>query len=265
MATLSPDPREAATARNPETRRRFARLRTLIADERRRRRLLLAGALIALLCVAGLTLLARAYEVLPFDVWFTQGAQSLQWSLVSQLMYAVSWVGYAPWSGVAVGVATLLVGLLLGWRDGLYLLAITAAQGLLNALIKRTIGRPRPLDSVVEVFVPEHGFSFPSGHVMFYSVFFGFLLFLALTRLPGGWLRWLIAVPLALLVLLVGPSRIILGSHWLSDVLAAYLLGFAILALAIEGYLRVLAPATPSLQRGAIAAVDEQREERARS
>lgn len=258
--SLTEPPAPPPGAHHPETRRRFALLRALIYDRRRRHRLLLIGALLAMLSVAGLTLLARLYEVLSFDVWFTRGVQGFEWPLVSQLMYAVSWVGYAPWSGVVVVVATLLVGLLLGWRDGLFLLLITVAQGLLNALIKTLIGRPRPLDSAVEVFVPEQGFSFPSGHVMFYSVFFGFLLFLTLTRLPQGWPHRLLALPLALLVLLVGPSRIILGSHWLSDVIAAYLIGLLILGLAIEGYLHFLAPPAPADQAGVVGALDAQRE-----
>ena len=245
---------------HPETRQRFAQLRSLIYDERRRHRLVLLGALIALVLVAGLTLLARLYTVLPFDVWFTQELQEHQWSLVTRLMVAVSAIGYTPWSAITIVAGTVLVGVLLGWRDGLYLLVITGVQGLVNALIKTAIGRPRPIDSLVDVFVPVHGFSFPSGHVMFYTVFFGFLLFLTVTRLPQSWLRWVIAVPLAALVLLVGSSRIILGAHWLSDVLAAYLLGLVLLVVAIEGYIHFLVPPTPAAERGVMRHVDEQRE-----
>lgn len=244
---------------DPETQQRFAVLRTLVYDTRRRHRMLFFGAVLALLAVVGITLLARLYTVLPFDVWFTLELQALQSTIVTQMMVAVSVVGYLPWSVVAVAAGVLLIGLLLGWRDGLYLLAITLAQGLINALIKRAIGRPRPLDTLVEVFVPSPGFSFPSGHVMFYTVFFGFLLFLVLTRMPAALLRLLLAIPLAGLVLLVGPSRIILGAHWLSDVVAAYLLGLVILVGAIEAYLHVLAPSAPSEERGLVGRYDETR------
>ncbi len=246
--------------RHPEARRRFALLRSLITDHKRRHRLILIGTLLALLAVAVLSALARIYTVLPIDVWFTQELQAEPWALFTRLMVAVSWVGYAPWSAVSVGIGTLLVGVLLGWRDGMYLLLVTLAQGLVNALIKRSIGRPRPIDTLVDVFTPASGFSFPSGHVMFYTVFFGLLLFLVLTRVPSVWLRWLLGVPLAALVLLVGPSRIILGAHWLSDVIAAYLLGLAILVLAIEGYIHFLAPSTPAAERGLIRQYDQRRE-----
>jgi undecaprenyl-diphosphatase len=233
-------PRAASSEpQDPAARSRFAPLRSLIFDERRRHRVLLACSLFALVVVACLTVLARLYTVLPVDVWFTTELQENEWELVSQIMYAVSIVGYAPWSAIMVGVASTLVALILGWRDGLYLMLVTVAQGLVNIAIKAAIGRPRPLDTAVEVFVPEHGFSFPSGHVMFYTVFFGFLLFLVLTRPMRVALRWLLGAPLAALILLVGPSRIILGSHWLSDVLAAYLLGLVLLVLAIEGRLHL--------------------------
>lgn len=249
-----------AQRRREELRRRFALLRALIYDQRLRHRVVLVGALLALLAVAGLTVLASLYAVFPLDVEFTRELQEDQWAIAAQLMYLVSLPGYAPWSWALVAVATLAVGLLLGWRDGLYLLLLTAAQGLVNGVIKRAIGRPRPIDSLVDVFVPNHGFSFPSGHVMFYTVFFGFLLFLVIARMPGGLWRWVAALPLAALVLLVGPSRLILGAHWLSDVLAAYLLSLVILVLGIEGYIHYLAPSRPEAQRGLVGRLDEQRE-----
>jgi membrane-associated phospholipid phosphatase len=224
------------------TRRRFARLHGLLSDPGRRRRLLLVGTLLALSIVVCLTLLARLYTVMPLDVWFTRELQERQWSAVAQVMYAVSLFGYLPWSVLTVAVGTTLVGWLLDWRAGVYLLLITIGQGLINAGIKGAIGRPRPITTLVEVFVPEHGFSFPSGHVMFYTVFFGLLVVFILIHRPQPRLRALLSAPLITLVVLIGPSRIILGSHWLSDVLAAYLLGIVLLALASEGYLRFLAP-----------------------
>jgi undecaprenyl-diphosphatase len=70
---------------------------------------------------------------------------------------------------------------------------------------------------------------------MFYTIFFGVLIFLARQWLPRAPARAL-ALLMGSLVVLVGPSRIYLGAHWLSDVLAAYLLGAIMLAFAVEGY-----------------------------
>lgn len=245
-------------SRQAETRRRFARLRALRHNPRLRRRLLLVVFALVLAAVVALAALARALVVLPLDLWFTRELQERQLVLLERAMYAVSVFGYRPWSVVTVAVGTLLAGAAFGWRDGLYLLAITLGQGLVNAAIKLGIGRPRPVDGVVEVFVPEQGYSFPSGHVMFYTVFFGFIAVLLLTRLPHPRLRWALSAPAIALVALVGPSRIILGAHWLSDVIAAYLLGLSILALAVELYVERLAPPTPAAQGGLVGAYDEQ-------
>ena len=111
-------------------------------------------------------------------------------------------------------------GLRWGWRTGGYLALISALQGAANWLIKAALGRPRPLDPLVRVLGAEQGNSFPSGHVMFYTVFFGFVLFLAWTRLRSGIVRGAVIAAAAALVVGVGPSRIALGAHWLSDVLA---------------------------------------------
>ncbi len=215
-----------------------AALLALVADPARRHRLLGIGALLALLIVALLSILTRLSVALRLDLWFTQEVQEHRWRILLDIMAGVSIFGSMPWALVTIGGGVLLVWLWLGWRQAGYLFAITVGQGLINAAIKSAIGRPRPIAGVVDVFVPEQGYSFPSGHVMFYTVFFGFFVALILLHLPPGRLRLIAAAPPALLVLLVGPSRIFLGAHWLSDVVAAYLLGFTILAFAIEGFVR---------------------------
>ena len=86
------------------------------------------------------------------------------------------------------------------------------------------------------MFQPLDSYSFPSGHVLFYAAFFGFLCFLGSTLLKGSWLRALLLIGLGALIALVGLSRIHLGQHWFSDVLAAYLLGSVWLALTVYVY-----------------------------
>ncbi len=74
---------------------------------------------------------------------------------------------------------------------------------------------------------------YPSGHTAFYVVSFGYLIFPAYIFIKRTWLKRIIIILLALVILLVGPSRVYLHVHWLSDVVASYFLGFAILILLI--------------------------------
>ena len=239
-----------------QTKERFHRLRVLIHDDRRRQRLLFVLSLIGLAIVSFMAFLTSQLQNLPLDLITTRELQEIHNIPFVRFMVIVSLFGYMPWAAFAVGAGALLVGVLLGWKEGVYLLLLTALQGVTNQLIKRAIGRPRPLNTLVDVFAPVSGNSFPSGHVMFYTVFFGFLFFLAWTRLPRSFWRVVAMGLTGGLILLIGPSRMYLGAHWLSDVIAAHLLGFIILAFGIEFYLRYLAPIAPTQQGGLVGARD---------
>jgi undecaprenyl-diphosphatase len=93
--------------------------------------------------------------------------------------------------------------------------------------MKAITRRPRPLPPDVRVVVARlGGSSFPSGHVLTYVAVYGFAAHLAMSLIERSWLRIAVATPLVGLVTLVGPSRVYLGHHWPTDVLASYLLGF---------------------------------------
>jgi undecaprenyl-diphosphatase len=239
----SASPKPAATS--AEAHAHFRRLRLLVRDPQRRQRLIFVIGLLSLVFLSLMAYLVGQLPVLPFDLYTTRELQEINSALFLRVMVFISLFGYAPWSAVIVAGGVLTVGALLGWRDGAFLLFLTAIQAVANQLIKRAVGRPRPLDQLIDVFMPVSGNSFPSGHVMFYTVFFGFLLFLAWTRLAGSVWRWVVFIIAGTLIVMIGPSRMYLGAHWLSDVIAAYLFGIIILAFGIEFYLRDLAPQPP--------------------
>lgn len=115
------------------------------------------------------------------------------------------------------------------WRRGLHrltaFLAVTPlGGGIVDTLVKTVVNRPRPV--VDHPIVTAFGKSFPSGHAMSSTVTYGALLlvFIPLFSKRG---RVLVSVGTVLLVVAVGCSRLLLGVHFLSDVIGGYLLGFA--------------------------------------
>ncbi len=202
----------------------------------RRARLFEFGLGLALAGFLLLAFLARTYAYFPIDLAITRLLQAFHPSWFDALMRAVSWPGFMPQSVIVVIVLCLPVYAAgLRWEA---LAAVCAALGetLLNLLAKAIIHRPRPPADVVQVVKMLASFSFPSGHVMFYSGFFGFLWFLAYTHLKPSLARSLILVGFGLLVGLVGVSRIYLGEHWASDVAGGYLLGGLGLFLIVRLY-----------------------------
>ncbi|MHB0980832.1 MAG: phosphatase PAP2 family protein [Thermoleophilia bacterium] len=129
------------------------------------------------------------------------------------------------------------------WGEGLVLLTATSGAAFLNAMLKLLIQRPRP--EFLEPLITVGGYSFPSGHASASAAFF-----MTLGLLAAGWVRrWETRVYVLLgaigAILLIGFSRLYLGVHYLSDVLAGYALGafWAVVAITAAMILqRALSP-----------------------
>jgi undecaprenyl-diphosphatase len=170
------------------------------------------------------------------DLRITLGLQEIKSPVFADVMGLVSWVGYLPQSMLITGlIIVLLFGFGFQWEAVMGLAAAVFDQSV-NALIKLFIHRPRPTGSLVHVVTAINSYSFPSGHVMFYAGFFGFVWFLVFTLMKKSWKRTLLLSVLGGLITLIGISRIYLGEHWTSDVVGAYLLGILCLAISIQVY-----------------------------
>jgi undecaprenyl-diphosphatase len=112
---------------------------------------------------------------------------------------------------------------------------------------KRLIGRARP--ELADAVPPyEYSASFPSGHALNSVVIAGIVAYLIMLRLKTPRSRVLTAALAAVFALSMGLSRVYLGHHWLTDVIAAWALGLAWLALVITAhrlYLTVRKQRTP--------------------
>jgi membrane-associated phospholipid phosphatase len=117
-------------------------------------------------------------------------------------------------------------------RVWVLLMALSVFGGmLLNALLKQIFGRTRP--HFENPLLTIANYSFPSGHTMMATVFYATLCLLFVTRVRSWLWRVIAVVVSALMILLVGFSRIYLGVHYLSDVLAAIAEGLAWLAFCV--------------------------------
>lgn len=135
-------------------------------------------------------------------------------------------------SPLGAGVTGLVVGVVLAllWRSWLPLLVVALGWGgivMINTVVKDLVGRDRPPSATA--VLGEHGFSFPSGHTTATTVVWllsAWLLdrWVVDRRLLGRVAVWSGAV---LMIISVGVTRVYLGVHFLSDVLAGWVLGLA--------------------------------------
>ena len=143
--------------------------------------------------------------------------------LLTEVMVNASRFGSTP----SLIVIALAAAALLAWRgrrgDSLLVVGASAGVFVLGPLLKLAFERPRP--PVDQHLVRIDSWSFPSGHSLNSIVVLGLLTVLAVRARPGRLYRALVLALGAFLVLLVGFSRVYLGVHWPSDVLAGWLFG----------------------------------------
>jgi len=182
-----------------------------------------------------LAVVAHTVAYFPIDLTITHAVQSYHGAAFDGLMVGLSWLGFVPQAYVLATVTVLLLFAFgLKWES---IAAVFAACGIaIGTLVKLVVYRPRPSADLVHVFAQLPASGFPSGHVLAITTFCGFLTFLSYTLLKPSLGRNILLVAFALLISLMGLSRIYLGQHWFSDVMGAYLLGSLWLALTIKLY-----------------------------
>jgi undecaprenyl-diphosphatase len=191
-----------------------------------------------------------AFAALVAVVWSREGEaldraitarlQAADEPWVGRAAVAVSWLGFRPQSRVLplVYAAALWVGRLR--LEAVFQLA-AAGTGLLATVVKWFMRRPRPVAGrdLRVVAAPLRGSSLPSGHVLTYVGVYGWMRIMAGLLIGPRLLRRAAVGALTALIAAVGPSRVYLGHHWPSDVIASYLLGSSYLAGLLVLYRRV--------------------------
>jgi undecaprenyl-diphosphatase len=136
-----------------------------------------------------------------------------------------------------VALLGILVAAFFAWRRrwlslGTWLAAV-GGSAVLNQLLKFLFARPRPVFE--HPLVLETSYSFPSGHAMLSLVVYGMLAYFAVLALRTWRARTAVVLGSALVVVLIGFSRLYLGVHYLSDVVAGFAAGGVWLSALITG------------------------------
>jgi undecaprenyl-diphosphatase len=151
------------------------------------------------------------------------------WAVHERSMGATRFFTLMTLIGGPVGVAAIMVivAIILAirrrWWWLLYLVVTAGGGGLLNLELKRYFARARP--DVAEMLRRANGYSFPSGHAMGSAVAFGALAYLAFRIIKSWPAKTAVMAFLYTLIAAVALSRVYLGVHWISDVLAGVTIG----------------------------------------
>ena len=204
-------------------------------------------ALVSLLGFLGVLLFVRSNPRSRGDLAATLQLQRNSHPALARSMGWISWFGFRPQS-LWLPFTLVVTNWFRGPRLGSVFLVFAWASSLLSFFTKLVVKRPRPDDPLIRVASANiRDTSFPSGHTLHYVTFWGFVAYLAATNLRNRTLGRAIAVAITAIIGLIGPSRIYLGHHWLTDVLASYLLGLAYFSgqIAVYRWLRSLLDGEP--------------------
>ena len=160
------------------------------------------------------------FTLIDTTIWnFFYSIRSLQ---LNSIMLRISFLG----GEFIIAGAIIVAGFLLIQKrleEALFLVTTFFGATLLDVILKISIHRSRP---TIAPLLVMHDYSFPSGHAMSSFVFYMALAYLAYNSGIHKSTKVLIAVCASFLIALIGISRIYLGVHFASDVLAGYIAGF---------------------------------------
>lgn len=171
------------------------------------------------------------------DIHISKEIQENQSTGLNDFMIWISWLGRTSVSVIVVIVLSLALMILKYKREAILLFS-TLLSGIIGLFFKVLINRPRPSKEFVNLLEDTKYQSFPSGHVLFYTVFFGALILMILNAKKLTNKSKTILSLVCLSIIFIGAvSRVYLGAHWFTDVLGGFILGCILTGIAGYFYL----------------------------
>jgi membrane-associated phospholipid phosphatase len=204
-------------------------LRRLDPERRFELRIVLFAIALILVAVPFSYLLFEVIREGPFTRFDETTANDLHRRVVGNdelitALHGISLLGKPLLLGICIAAGAIFAYVRGRRRLALFLVLTSIGGGLVDSAVKIAVNRPRPV--VEEPLAHAFGKSFPSGHAMSSTVTYGALVLVFLPMIPRAW-RWVVVGVTGLLVLAIGASRLLLGVHFVSDVLGGYALGLA--------------------------------------
>lgn len=225
----------------PSSNERSDTFQTVAQHWTRRDTTIIAGLwVLVAVALALLSYAAHFNAEFPGDEGLTVLIQKIQFP---PLVAFINFSSDANWPAPAAYTALAIILVLLVARQLSAAIATVVASfgaDLVNVTVNSLVARPRPHNVHIHVVANLGLHSFPSGHVTHVVTFYGFLLYLTFRfeRDHPAWkpLIWVVRVICAYFLIFIGPSRVLEGEHWPSDVLGSYLLASLMLVIAIALY-----------------------------
>lgn len=170
-------------------------------------------------------------ELAAIDLRLSQWANGLEMPRVTPIMHGISDLHGVYGMTALVLIAALLLAWKRYWPWLMILLIAVPGGAVLNVLMKRIFERARPQFDTPLLTLADY--SFPSGHTCASTLFYGVVASVLVPRIQSWRGRVLVCAGALLMVMLVAFSRLYLGAHFLSDVLAGFAEGLAWLALCL--------------------------------
>lgn len=188
--------------------------------------------IILFICLVGFCFLAEEVyykEIINVDI---VGYKTISTLLMSNFITSISKI--ITNLGGAIWLITFSIILFLVVKNKKICLTIIGnlfIATILNLLLKNVLQRPRPTEYRL---IDETGYSFPSGHSMVGMAFYGFLIYLIYLYIKNKYVKFILISLLSIIIVLIGISRIYLGVHYTSDVLAGFLISISYLIIYIK-------------------------------